>query len=184
MRKPAEPTLCHNGFTAKPVQSFTLIPMQTSAAGATAGLIGGFIMSSIMIIGRRTGCLHPTLNEHAENWLDRTFDTRNTMGSLGTTALALATHMATSGLLGVGYANSRRYSQRMRPVVSGALFGGALYLIDIVLAAPLIGITRGEHNERPSVALQRLATHVIFGIATALAAERLTEQKATSLRLR
>lgn len=37
--------------------------MAISLAGITAGLIGGSVMSGIMVIGRRAGFLHPTLND-------------------------------------------------------------------------------------------------------------------------
>jgi len=43
--------------------------------------------------------------------------------------------------------------------------------VNIGAIAPLIGLTRGEWNEAPATAGQRLAIHVIFGVATAVATE-------------
>jgi hypothetical protein len=51
-----------------------------------------------------------------------------------------------------------------------------LYVTNIVGVAPLIGLTSGERREPPAIILQRLATHVLFGVATAMATEALARE--------
>jgi hypothetical protein len=51
--------------------------------------------------------------------------------------------------------------------VLGPLWGGALYTINIVGIAPLIGLTQGEEQAPAGIRLQRLGIHVFFGIALA-----------------
>lgn len=61
-------------------------PMRNQAKGAAAGVAAGILLSGVMVFGRRAGLLHKTLAEHAEDWLDRTFDSRRRLGATGTTA--------------------------------------------------------------------------------------------------
>jgi predicted outer membrane lipoprotein len=145
--------------------------MRLMTAGALAGLIGGVVMTAGMVGGRRAGVLEKTLAEESEDWLDEKFDTRRRLGDTGTTAIEQADHMLTATAFGVAYAKAKSYVGNLPWPLAGAAYGAGLYAVNIVGLAPLLGITRGEWNERPRVIGQRLGMHVLFGIATALAYE-------------
>ena len=49
----------------------------------------------------------------------------------------------------------------------GPLWGGALYVVNIVGIAPLVGLTQKEGQAPAGIRLQRLGIHVFFGIALA-----------------
>ena len=59
--------------------------------------------SSVMAAGRRNGLLHKNLAEDAEDWLDRTFETRSRIGQGGTTALEQVNHLLASAGFGLAY---------------------------------------------------------------------------------
>ena len=146
--------------------------MRDLVAGALGGVVAGIALSAVMVSGRRARVLRQTLAERSEDWLDETFGARRVLGEHGTTALEQANHLAASAMFGAGYGMARPYV-RAHPIVAGAVFGAGLYAVNIGAIALLIGLTRGEWNEAPAMAGQRLAMHVFFGVATALATEAL-----------
>jgi hypothetical protein len=129
-------------------------------------------MSGVMGLGRRSGFLHRTLAEHAENWLDDNFAMRHRIGSVGVTIAEQSNHLAASAVFGAVYGAARPYLD-VPPLVAGALFGAGLYATNIVGVAPLIGLTRGEDREPYGVVVQRFGMHVFFGVVTAVATEAL-----------
>jgi uncharacterized membrane protein YagU involved in acid resistance len=147
--------------------------MHTSTAGAIAGVIGGAVMAGAMSAGRRTGVMAPSLAELAEDWLDRRFGTRRKIGEAGTSVLEQLNHVAASGVFGIVYARGRRHFRSLAPLAAGALFGTGLYALNIGGIAPLIGLTHGEWKVPPQTALQRLGTHILFGVVTAVIADSL-----------
>ncbi len=77
--------------------------MSSKQASVIEGLAAGLLMSLAMVVGRRSGLLHQTLAEEAEDWLDRVVYARRLLGQGGTTALEQPNHMAASVAFGVGY---------------------------------------------------------------------------------
>jgi hypothetical protein len=134
---------------------------------AMAGIAAGVLVSGVMVLGRRTGLLHKTLAEEAEDWLDRAVGLRRRIGATGTTAAEQINHLMASAAFGAGYGTLRRSVPGVPPLALGLLYGGALYAINIATIAPLIGLTRGEGQAPAPVILERLATHLLFGAAVA-----------------
>jgi hypothetical protein len=134
---------------------------------AMAGIAAGVLVSGVMVLGRRTGLLHKTLAEEAEDWLDRAVGLRRRIGATGTTAAEQINHLMVSAAFGAGYGTLRRSVPGVPPLALGLLYGGALYAIIIATIAPLIGLTRGEGQAPAPVILERLATHLLFGAAVA-----------------
>jgi hypothetical protein len=156
--------------------------MSSKQAGAIGGLAAGLVMSLAMVVGRRSGVLHKTLAEDAEDWLDRVVDARRVLGQGGTTALEQANHMAASVAFGLGYSLlSERLSGLPAPML-GTLYGAGLYAMNIVGIAPLLGMTEGERNAPGPLRAERLSLHLLYGMLTALIAERLSERRKTSRR--
>jgi hypothetical protein len=147
--------------------------MRPYLAGAIGGLIGGVVVSAVMIGGRQSGLLHKTLGEHTEDWMDRKMNARHLLGDAGTTVVEQINHLAASSAFGAGYGASLEALPHQAPLKSGAIFGAGLYTTAIGGIAPLLGITRGEHREPPAVVAQRLGLHVLFGVVTAYATDAL-----------
>lgn len=144
--------------------------MRPYLAGAIGGLIGGIVVSAVMIGGRQAGLLNKTLGEHTEDWMDRKADARHYLGETGTTVVEQLNHLAASAAFGAGYGASLP-TLPDQPLRNGAIFGAGLYTTAIGGIAPLIGITRGEHKEPPAVIAQRLGLHVLFGVVTSYATD-------------
>jgi hypothetical protein len=150
--------------------------MRNLVAGAIGGLIAGAALSGVMLAGRRAGLLHRTLAEHSEDWLDRNFASRAHVGKTGTFLAEQGNHFAASAVFGAAFGAAYPFLER-RPIAAGALYGTALYAVNIACIAPVLGITNGETAEPPSVPLQRLGLHVLFGVVTAIATAALLEDK-------
>jgi hypothetical protein len=146
--------------------------MRNSTAGAIGGVVAGVIVSGVMAVGRDAGLLHQTLADHASDWLDRRFKTRDWAGEEGTQALEQGNHLAASAAFGAVYGATRPLTQSVPPVAAGALFGAGLYAVAIAGVAPRIGLTPDE-DEAPSVVLQRLGVHILFGAITAIVVDAL-----------
>ncbi len=136
-----------------------------------AGVAAGVVVSLVMAVGRRSGVLHKTLAEEAEDWLDRVAASRRLVGRGGTTALEQANHIVASGIFGVGYGVLRAWVPRVPAVVLGSLYGAGLYAVNIAGIAPLIGLTEGERNVPMPVRAERLGVHVLYGAVTAVVRE-------------
>ncbi|MGH8012397.1 MAG: hypothetical protein ACREQ4_07855 [Candidatus Binataceae bacterium] len=149
--------------------------MQTSIAGAIAGVIGGAVMAGAMTAGRNAGIVSPTLTDLAKAWLDRNLNARHRVGESGTSVLEQLNYMAASSIFGIGYAHARRYFDRFAPAAAGAIFGGGLYALNLGGIASLIGLTHGERNYTPQVTSRRLGMHILYGVVTAVVADRLMQ---------
>lgn len=149
--------------------------MKSVQAGVIGGLAAGLAMSLAMVAGRRSGLLHKTLAEDAEDWLDRAAGSRRLVGRGGTTALEQANHMAASAAFGVGYALLSTRLPRVPSPLLGALYGAGLYAVNIVGIAPLLGMTEGEGNAPMPVRAERFGLHILYGALTALVAEGLSK---------
>ncbi len=147
--------------------------MRNTTAGAIGGVVAGAILSGVMAIGRDAGLLHKTLADHASDWLDRRFKTRDWAGEDGTEALEQANRLAASATFGAVYGAARPLTQWAPPVAAGALFGAGLYAVAIAGAAPRLELTPDEDDKAGSFVLQRLGLHVLFGVIVAVVADAL-----------
>ncbi|HET6588355.1 MAG TPA: hypothetical protein VFG67_11380 [Oleiagrimonas sp.] len=149
--------------------------MRNSTAGAYGGLAGGLLTTGVMTAGRRTGLLHKTLAEHAKDWLDLITGARRHIGDRGITFVEQANHLGAAAAFGSGY-GLLRSRLPLPALLAGALYGGCLYAVNIAGIAPRMGLTEGETAAPTAVSVQRLTMHVLFGVTTALVAERLMDQ--------
>jgi hypothetical protein len=151
--------------------------MQNALAGAIGGLTGGLLLSGTMALGRSTGLLHETLAERSEDWLDQMLGARHYLGAQEVTLIEQTNHLLASAVFGASYGAARSYFHPS-PMLAGSLYGGFLYAVNIIGIAPRIRLTRGESHEPSGVVGQRLAMHVLFGIATAMVTEALIDRPA------
>ena len=150
--------------------------MNGKQASAIGGLAAGLVMSLAMVVGRRSGLLHKTLAEDAEDWLDWVGGSRRFVGQSGTTVIEQANHMAASAAFGVGYGMLSTRVPRVPTLMLGALYGAGLYVVNIVGIAPLLGMTEGEGKAPMSVRAERLGLHILYGTLTALFAKGLSKR--------
>ncbi len=153
--------------------------MKQAARGAVGGLAGGLALSAVMAMSRRLG-LYPTLAERSEAWLDQTFGAGRRAGAGGVAVLEQANHLAAGVAFGAGLAVLRRRLAPRWPMAAGVLYGLGMYGVNIGVIAPLLGLTRGEWNERPGVRLQRAGMHLLYGAVTAAVSEALRGRPAAA----
>ncbi len=61
--------------------------------------------------------------------------------------------------------------------LSGAPYGAGLYAFNIAGVAPLIRLTGRERNAPAPVRVERLGLHILYGVLTAIVADRLADAR-------
>ncbi len=149
--------------------------MQRHKAAILGGLVAGIVTTAVMVAGRKTGVLTKTLDRDAVDWIDRTTGSRDVIGDTGTSMVEFGNHLAASAAFAAALPTLRQAAPSLSPVALGALYGTALYAVNIAGIAPLLGITEGEVAAGPRKAAERWAVHVIQAVVTAVVADRLTD---------
>lgn len=152
--------------------------MQRYAAAMTGGLIAGLLTTAVMVAGRKSGVLTKTLDRDAVDWIDDLTGSREVIGDTGTSIVEFANHLGASAAFALAIPKLREAAPSLSPVAIGALYGTALYAVNIGAIAPLLGITEGEVKAGPRKASERWGVHVLQAVATAVLAERLTGRSA------
>lgn len=153
--------------------------MQKYKAAMAGGLIAGVVTTAVMVAGRKTGILSKTLDRDAVDWIDRLTHSRAAIGDAGTSAVEFANHLGASVAFGAALPALREYAPSLSPVTLGALYGTALYTVNIAGIAPVLGMTEGEVEAGPRKAAERWAIHVLQAVVTAVLADRLTSDPAS-----
>ncbi len=152
--------------------------MQRYAAAMTGGLIAGVLTTAVMVAGRKSGVLGKTLDRDAVDWIDDLTGSRKVIGDTGTSIVEFANHLGASAAFALAIPKLRDAAPSLPPAAVGALYGTALYAVNIGCIAPLLGITEGEKKAGPRKAGERWMVHVVQAVATALLAERLASRPA------
>jgi len=152
--------------------------MQRQAAAMVGGIIAGLVTSAVMFAGRKSGVMTKTLDRDAVDWIDDKTGSRAVIGDTGTSVVEFVNHLGASAAFGAGFAKIRDLAPSVSPVALGALYGTALYAVNIGAIAPVLGITKGEIEAGPRKAGERWAIHVLQAVVTAVVAERLTAETA------
>jgi hypothetical protein len=147
--------------------------MQRYTAAVAGGLIAGVLTTAAMVAGRKSGLLTKTLDRDAVDWIDRLTGSRDVIGDTGTSIVEFTNHLGASAAFALAVPTLRDAAPSLSPVALGALYGTALYAVNIGAIAPLLGITEGEVEAGPRKAGERWAIHVLQAVATAVIAERL-----------
>jgi hypothetical protein len=147
--------------------------MQRYTAAVAGGLIAGVLTTAAMVAGRKSGLLTKTLDRDAVDWIDRLTGSRDVIGDTGTSIVEFTNHLGASAAFALAVPALRDAAPSLSPVALGALYGTALYAVNIGAIAPLLGITEGEVEAGPRKAGERWAIHVLQAVATAVIAERL-----------
>ena len=147
--------------------------MQRQKAAIAGGLIAGLVTTAIMIAGRKSGLMSKTLDRDAVDWIDDLTDSRAVIGDTGTSLVEFANHLGASAAFAAAIPTLRELAPSLPPAALGAIYGTALYAVNIGAIAPALGITEGEFDAGPRKAAERWAIHVIQGVVSAVAAEYL-----------
>jgi len=151
--------------------------MQRYEAAIVGGLVAGVVTTAVMTIGRKTGVLTKTLDRDAVDWIDDVSGSRALIGDTGTSVVEFANHLGASAAFAAAMPKLRELAPSLSPVALGALYGTALYAVNIGAIAPVLGITEGEVKAGPRKAGERWAVHVLQAVVTAVVAERLTSKR-------
>ncbi len=147
--------------------------MQRQQAAIAGGLIAGLVTTAVMVAGRKSGVMTKTLDRDAVDWIDKLTDSRALIGDTGTSLVEFANHLGASAAFAAAIPSLRDLAPSLPPAALGALYGTALYAVNIGAIAPVLGITEGEIAAGPRKAGERWAIHVLQGVVSAVLAERL-----------
>lgn len=144
-------------------------------AGAIGGLAGGTAVSTLLLLSEAAGI------DKASDMvrMQRRGKARGGMahrpvsaaGTVAEEAMGHAGHMALSVALGSAYGATLKKSA-LPPALTGAAFGLAFFPIAYGVVGPLLGLTRSPAHERSMTTARRAIVHGVFGIVTALVADR------------
>ena len=151
--------------------------MKRYAAAVTGGLIAGVLTTAVMVAGRKSGVMTKTLDRDAVDWIDDLTSSREVIGDTGTSIVEFTNHLGASAAFALAIPKLREAAPSLSPVAIGALYGTALYAVNIGAIAPLLGITEGEVKAGPRKASERWGVHVLQAVATAVLADRLTDRR-------
>lgn len=147
--------------------------MQRYTAAMAGGVLAGILTSAVMFAGRKSGVLTKTLDRDAVDWIDDLTGSRKVIGDTGTSIVEFTNHLGASAAFALAVPRLRDAAPSLSPVALGALYGTALYVVNIGGIAPLLGITEGEVKAGPRKAGERWMIHVLQAVATTVLAERL-----------
>lgn len=150
--------------------------MQRHTAAIAGGLIAGILTTAVMVAGRKSGVLTKTLDRDAVDWIDDLTGSRAVIGDTGTSIVEFANHLGASAAFAAALPTLRELAPGLSPVTVGALYGTALYAVNIGAIAPALGITEGEFKAGPRKASERWAIHVLQAVASAVIADQLTSK--------
>ena len=148
-------------------------------AGAAGGLAGGIVLTGAMLAAERLGLVDKSLPVKVERWTayHAGVDPEDLKGpvTIGEEAVAHSGHLVASAALGATYGVLRaRYDAPA--VSSGLVFGLGLFALNLGVIGPALTITRKPWNERPRILGQRAVLHALFGVVTAVVAERIARR--------
>jgi len=147
--------------------------MEKYKAAVVGGVIAGVVTTVFMKAGYRSGVLKKTLDRDAIDWIDRTTGSRAVIGDAGTSAVEFVNHLGASAAFAAALPALRARAPGLSPAALGALYGTALYAVNIGCITPLLGVTEGEIAAGPRKAAERWAVHVLQAVVSAVLAERL-----------
>ena len=148
--------------------------LRHAAAGAAGGLAAGLLLSAAIAgMGAAQGKASElvALERRAARRAGRPPRRGDAPGTAGEEAISHGGHLALSALAGAGYgaASGRDAS----PAAAGLAFGAAFWALAYGVVGPALGVTPKPWRDSPSSLAQHGILHAVFGVATALATDRL-----------
>ena len=146
-------------------------------AGAIGGLAAGALLSGVMLAMEALGD-EPNdlvkLKRRTGGRIGRREARETADAGAGEQLVSHGGHLALSLAAGTAYAAAK--PDAASPVLAGTIFGAGFYAVAYGLIGPLLGVTPKLQNDTRSSIVQHGLFHLVFGIATALAADRVARR--------
>jgi hypothetical protein len=146
--------------------------MRDVVRGAMAGLVGTAAMSAAMAAARAAGTMagEPPPRKVARR-AEEAVGVREALSRPAFEASWIAQHVAYGTAAGAAYALARRKVDLGGPVLSGALYGVALWAFGYAGWLPLVGLHPPPSREPRRRVGTEIVTHLVYGVTTALVHE-------------
>jgi uncharacterized membrane protein YagU involved in acid resistance len=144
--------------------------------GGLGGINGAACMTILRLAARRAGLIH---RMPPQALLDKSVGVAD--GRLDRQIADHAVHLGVGALGGVGYSVARMTGGP--PVILGLVFGLAFWAFGFAVAMPLLGATRPPWRSRVRENAVNIVSHLVYGAATALVAEELSQESRRAVAL-
>ncbi len=156
-------------------------PLNASArkvvAGAVGGLAAGALLSAIFL-GTEAAAGEPSdlvkLKRRTGRTLGRSEQRDRARPDIGDQIVSHGGHLALSLAAGAAYGAAK--PDAASPVVAGAVFGAGFYALAYGALGPALRVTPKLSRDTPSSIVQHGLFHVLFGVATAVVADRVARR--------
>ena len=154
-----------------------------AAAGGVGGLVGGLLVSAALVV-KQALARQPSdlvqlerglMGSSTPSWLQQ-------QGDPGEETIVHGGHLAFSVVSGAAYGVMK--PDAARPVGAGLAFGLGFWALAYGGADPALGLTPVPWRETKANTAQHLLLHAVFGLATALVADRLVHRPTRPRRAR
>ncbi|WP_246045322.1 catalase [Rubellimicrobium roseum] len=163
-RRPGTPD-ARDGAWGQPVND----TMRHAVAGAAGGLAAGLLLSGVIAgMGAAQGRASELVTLERRTLGRPEHPDRS--GSAREEALGHGGHLALSALAGAGY--GAVHKGEGSPVAAGLAFGVGFWALAYGVVGPALGVTPRPWRDEPANLAQHALLHAVFGVATALAADR------------
>ena len=147
-----------------------------AGAGAAGGLIGGLLVSAAMVVKQALMGQPSDLVQLERKAAGARLPPRlQAQGSAGEEAVAHGGHLAVSILSGAAYGVLK--PDRTAPVPAGLAFGLSFWALAYGGVGPALDLTPAPRREPAGGHAQHLLLHAVFGMATALVADRILRRR-------
>ncbi|HEX7126502.1 MAG TPA: DUF6789 family protein [Thermodesulfobacteriota bacterium] len=152
--------------------------MGTLLLGGVAGVIGTAAMSALLVIARTAGFMESTPPRRITERIARQSGTDRVLSGPAFEASWVAAHVGYGAVCGALYALASGRPPAS-PVPAGLVFGGLVWAGSYLGILPALGIYDGpDGEESPATTATMVSAHAVYGVATALARERIREPEA------
>lgn len=150
--------------------------MNVLLRGGVAGLAGTTLMSGAMAAARVAGFYQAPPPAQITARAARKTGTRQALSQPAFTVSWLAAHFSFGAAAGEGYALLRPLLPQS-PILAGLMYGTALWAANYMGVLPALGLYPEPGEDSNSRMAVMIASHAVYGIATAAVEQRLTSRE-------
>ena len=150
--------------------------LQRAGHGAVAGTMGAACMTVLRMAAHRAGLIEKQVPQVVEEWMVQRSGHAPPGGPAGHQVASQLVHLGYGAAWAAAFALGARGRTRA-PLLRGALFGAAQWAFGFFVLMPALGVTRPAWRQRPRENAINLASHLLYGAATALVSEELMAQR-------
>lgn len=156
-------------------------PLNATARAVVSGALGGFVsgtLLSVLFLGMEAGTSESSdllrLKRRTGAKLGRAELEEDKRPRAGEQVFSHSGHLILSAVAGAAYGAAKPAA--VRPLVGGTVFGLGFFGIAFGVLGPLLRVTPLLTREAPASNVQHGFLHVLFGITTALVADRVAKR--------